>query len=98
MKKRVSMSRLFGVLLIAGSALGGCALPKILINNQYVGEEKIAKYLLLPTGSGGAIGAKGKPQYNVYVRVCDLDKQKGTSTACQDTIVLDSVQLGKLYE
>lgn len=64
----------------------GCATPKYLISNNYLGKGKIARFLLQPDGSVG-----DDPVVNAYVEVCNLDISTGQGVSCNSTLLLENV-------
>lgn len=67
-------------------SLGACAAPKYMMSNNYLGNDRIAKFSLQPAGSQG-----DDELVNAYVTVCNLDTQTGTSTQCNETLLLERV-------
>lgn len=74
--------------LVAALALVsvGCAAPKYLLSNNYLGKDKIARFQLQPAGS-----VNDDLTFNAYVEVCNLDKSTGQGTSCNSTLLLENV-------
>ncbi len=90
MKYRIG--RLVGAAALVLTA--GCgAPPKVLVGHNFIGPQKSVKMLLQDSGQPNK--ASGQRTYNVFVRMCDVDKE--AEAACKDTKVLDNVVPGSVY-
>ena len=86
---------LFALGLLAAATLPACSVSsKILVANNFSGEDKTAKILILDSGQINP--ATKRHLYNVFVRMCDLNAQGGESS-CKDTKLVDNVIPGSVY-
>lgn len=80
---------------LAAIALPACAAPsKVMVQNGFSGDDKMAKILILDAGQVDP--STKKRLFNVYVRICDIDARNNESK-CKDTTVLQNVVPGTVY-
>lgn len=77
---------LMSFLATAGSTLGACAAPKVLVDQEFLGNNRTAKIIIQNTGSA----------FDTFVRVCTLI-ETGEERDCVDTLVLTNVTPGAFY-
>jgi hypothetical protein len=84
---------LLSSLLVAGAAIG-CATvpPKILVQDDFMGTEKMSKLVLQDSGKVAA----GERLFNVILRVCNV-APNGAQSGCKDTTVVEAVVPASIY-
>ena len=81
--------------LLAAATLPACTgFSKILVANNFNGEDKTSKILIL--NSGQVDPSTKKQLFNVFVRMCDIDAQ-GVEASCKDTRLVENVLPGSVY-
>jgi hypothetical protein len=79
------------MLCVAAAALvtsaAGCAMPKVLIDQGFLGATRTGKMIIQRSPEG---------QFNQILRICTLNKS-GQETDCKDTLVLQNVIPASLY-
>jgi hypothetical protein len=83
------------MLVLAWAALlTGCgAAPKVLIHQQFAGDDKNVRVLMQESADARA---NGKHLFDVIVSVCDVT-EASAEAACKETKVLENVAPGSLY-
>ncbi len=66
--------------------IGACAPPKVLVDQEFLGNNRTAKIIIQNTGSA----------YDTFVRICTII-ETGEETNCVDTLVLSNVTPGSVY-
>jgi hypothetical protein len=78
--------------LVAASAVGCAAPPKVMTSHSYLADKQSAKSLIQDTGITVNDNEK---LFNYYVRVCDLGE--AVEEKCKDTLILENVTPRSLY-
>lgn len=83
---------MFVILLVMVS----CAPKKVLIANEYMGENKTAKLLMLPKAQTVGSDKDKVRLFDYYIRICTLN-QENKEENCKDTLILENVNPRSLY-
>lgn len=68
--------------------MSACGPSKIMVSDSFLGEDKMIKELIQPTGqSTDESGAL----YDYFLRVCDINHETLENTNCQDSVVIENV-------
>ncbi len=73
-----------------------CAPKKVLIANEYMGENKTAKLLMLPKAQTVGSDKNKVRLFDYYIRICTLN-QANKEENCKDTLILENVNPRSLY-
>jgi len=75
------------IALFSLALLGACMSPKVLVDQDFTGNNRTTKLIIQKTSDG---------TFDTYVRVCTLI-ETGQERDCADTLVLSNVTPGSVY-
>ncbi|MCX7943038.1 MAG: hypothetical protein N2746_00810 [Deltaproteobacteria bacterium] len=84
------------ILIIISLFAVSCAPKKVLIANEFMGENKTAKLLMLPRTDTVSSGKENVRLFNYYLRICNLTPDNKEEN-CKDTLILENVNPRSLY-
>lgn len=87
---------IIAILFIGLLFMVSCAPKKVLIANEYMGDNKTAKLLMLPTSKSVGSDKNKVKLYDYYIRICTLN-QENKEENCKDTLILENVNPRSLY-
>ncbi len=65
-----------------------CSTPKIMINEHFLGDDKVAKASIKPSGTVGQ-GDDAITLTNYYIQVCDV--VAGRTSNCRTNLILENI-------